>query len=52
MVCEEVGCHFFDAGGVITSSNVDGVHLDLEQHLALGNAVAEAVKPLLLKNVF
>ena len=46
-VCEEVGCHFFDAGGVITSSNVDGVHLDLEQHLALGNAVAEVVKPLL-----
>ncbi len=30
LVCEEVRCHFFDAGGVITSSNVDGVHLDLE----------------------
>lgn len=51
MVCEEVGCHFFDAGGVITSSNIDGVHLDLEQHLILGNAVAEVVKPLLSKNV-
>ena len=50
-VCEEVACHFFDAGDVITSSNVDGVHLDLEQHLALGNAVAEVVKPLLLKHV-
>ena len=50
-VCEEVACHFFDAGGVITSSNVDGVHLDLEQHLALGNAVAEIVKSLLLENV-
>ncbi len=49
--CEEVGCHFFDAGGVITSSNVDGVHLDLEQHLALGDAVAKVVEPLLLKTV-
>lgn len=49
-VCEEADCHFFDAGSVITSSNVDGVHLDLEQHLVLGNAVAEIVIPLLLKN--
>ena len=51
LVCEEVGCHFFDAGGVITSSNVDGVHLDLEQHLALGRALADVVKPLLLNNM-
>jgi lysophospholipase L1-like esterase len=50
-VCEEVGCHFFDAGSVITSSNVDGVHLDLEQHLVLGSAMAGVVKPLLLKDV-
>jgi lysophospholipase L1-like esterase len=50
LVCEEVGCHFFDAGSVIASSQVDGVHLDLEQHLILGNAVAEVVKPLILKN--
>lgn len=46
-VCEETDCHFFDAGSVTTSSNVDGVHLDLEQHLALGDAVAEVVRPLL-----
>ncbi len=51
MVCEEVGCHFFDAGGVVASSKVDGVHLDLEQHWALGNAVAQVVKPLLFRNV-
>lgn len=50
LVCEEIGCHFFDAGSVITSSNVDGVHLDLEQHLVFGKAVAEFVKPLLSKN--
>lgn len=46
-VCEEVCCHYFDAGSVITSSSVDGVHLDPEQHHTLGNAVAEVVKPLL-----
>lgn len=48
-VCDEIGCHFFDAGGVITSSNVDGVHLDLEQHLALGNALSRVVEQLLAK---
>lgn len=46
-VCAELGCHFFDADGVVVSSSVDGVHLDLEQHLVLGDAVAEVVKPLL-----
>ncbi len=49
-VCEEINCNFFDAGSVITSSNVDGVHLDLEQHLALGNAMSRVVEPLLMKN--
>jgi lysophospholipase L1-like esterase len=46
-VCEEAGCHFFDAGSVTPSSEVDGVHLDLAQHAALGKALADAVKPLL-----
>lgn len=50
-VCEEIECHFFDAGSVITSSSVDGVHLDLEQHLTLGNAVSRVVEPLLSKDV-
>jgi lysophospholipase L1-like esterase len=51
MVCEEVDCRFFDAGSVITSCSADGVHLDLEQHLALGNALSQIVKPLLAKDV-
>lgn len=50
-VCEEVGCNFFDAGSVITSSKVDGVHLDLEQHLVLGSALSRVVEPLLTKNI-
>jgi lysophospholipase L1-like esterase len=46
-VCEEASCHFFDAGSVITSSKVDGVHLDAEQHLVLGNELSKVVRPLL-----
>jgi len=47
LACQEMDCHFFDAGTVVTSSQVDGVHLDLEQHLILGKALAEVVERLL-----
>jgi lysophospholipase L1-like esterase len=50
-VCEEAGCHFFDAGSVIASSKVDGVHLDAEQHLALGNELSRVVQPLMAEDV-
>lgn len=46
-VCTEIDCHFFDAGSVVTSSAIDGVHLDLEQHYTLGKAVALTVESLL-----
>lgn len=46
-VCRETDCHFFDSGTVVTSSIVDGVHLDAGQHTALGKALAAAVAPLL-----
>lgn len=46
-LCAELGCPFFDAGSVVGSSEIDGVHLDLAQHLTLGKAVAEVVRPLL-----
>ncbi|MEX2162643.1 MAG: SGNH/GDSL hydrolase family protein [Sulfuricaulis sp.] len=42
-VARERGCGFFDAGIVITTSSVDGVHLDAEQHGILGHALAETV---------
>jgi len=50
-VCEEIACHFFDAGSVITSSKVDGVHLDADQHLTLGTSLARFVEPLLPKDL-
>ena len=42
-----LGCPFFDAGTVTSASRVDGVHLDADQHLALGEALVEVVGPLL-----
>jgi lysophospholipase L1-like esterase len=49
-VCSEHGCAFFDAGTVTNSSNVDGVHLDADQHTILGLAIAETVETVLAKN--
>ena len=46
-VASEEGCRFFDAGAVTTSSVVDGVHLDADQHAALARALADTVEPLL-----
>lgn len=43
----ELGCHFFDAGRVTPASPRDGVHLDADQHLRLGRALADFVAPLL-----
>lgn len=42
-----LGCQFFDAGSVTPASRVDGIHLDADQHLLLGKAMASVVAPLL-----
>ena len=46
-VAADNGCPFFDAGGITATSRVDGVHLDEDQHLALGKALAVRVGELL-----
>jgi lysophospholipase L1-like esterase len=46
-VCSDLGCLFFDAARVTPSSRVDGIHLDLDQHLALGEALVDVVAPIL-----
>lgn len=48
-VASEIQCPFFDAGSVVNSSEVDGIHLDEEDHQVLGGALAEAVFPLINK---
>ena len=50
-VCAEIGCDFLDAGMVTISSNVDGVHLDINQHAKLGLAIAKAAEAILSKNM-
>jgi lysophospholipase L1-like esterase len=35
------GCHFLDAGKIISSSPVDGIHFDAREHAKLGTAVAD-----------
>jgi lysophospholipase L1-like esterase len=46
-MASDLQCAFFDAETVTTASVIDGVHLDLDQHSKLGNALAEVVLPLL-----
>jgi lysophospholipase L1-like esterase len=46
-VAATLECHFFDARSVTTASRVDGIHLDAEQHVALGEAMAGVVRPLI-----
>ena len=45
-VCATLDCPCFDAGTVTSSSRVDGVHLDADQHAVLGKALANVVTPL------
>jgi len=47
-VADAKGCTFFDAGTVIETSAVDGVHLDAAAHRALAEAVAPVVRALLV----
>jgi lysophospholipase L1-like esterase len=45
-VAATAGCFYFDAGRVTSASEADGIHLDEEQHLALGKALAQFVATL------
>ncbi len=45
-VAEEHRCAFLDAGQVIVSSDLDGVHFEADQHSRLGRAVAGKVKEI------
>ena len=46
-VSSDLCCHFFDASSVTSSSRVDGIHLDVDQHLALGCALVDTIAPIL-----
>jgi hypothetical protein len=46
LVAEECGCALLDASEVIVSSDLDGIHFDLDEHRKLGEAVAARVKQM------
>ena len=46
-IADEYGCEFLDASEVVTSSNIDGIHLELSEHQKLGKRVATLVKRIL-----
>jgi len=46
-VANEMGCAFLDAGSVIVSSPLDGIHFEASEHQKLGQAVARKAKELL-----
>jgi lysophospholipase L1-like esterase len=46
-VADARSCAFLDAGAHITSSDVDGIHLEADQHERLGRVVAERARELL-----
>ena len=43
---QEAGAAFLDTSEVIVSSDVDGIHFDIEEHRKLGESVAAVVKTL------
>lgn len=46
-VASDLGCHFFDAAEVTSTSTVDGVHLDRDQHQLLGLEIARHLSTIL-----
>jgi lysophospholipase L1-like esterase len=45
-VAQEIGCALLDTADVIVSSDIDGIHLDIDEHRKLGEAVAARVRQL------
>lgn len=46
-VAEEYGCALLDASHFVSTSDVDGIHLEADAHQALGEAIAGRIKHLL-----
>ena len=46
-IAKEMDCFCFDAGSITSSSQIDGVHLDQNQHQRLGLAISKIVSKTL-----
>lgn len=49
-IARQTQCYFCDAAAITPTSDVDGVHLDKDQHLRLGAALAGLAAPLLSRH--
>jgi lysophospholipase L1-like esterase len=45
-VAREKGCEYLDTSKVIVSSDLDGIHFEVDEHRKLGQAVAALVKKI------
>jgi len=46
-VATECGCEFLDTSKIIVSSDIDGIHFEVQEHKKLGHAVARMVRKIL-----
>ncbi|WP_037028275.1 SGNH/GDSL hydrolase family protein [Psychromonas aquimarina] len=46
---QELGCEFFDAGSVVTSSPIDGIHWEADQHRKMADKISIKLKEMLIK---
>ncbi len=43
-ITEKYGCHYLNAGHFVTSSSIDGYHLDPEAHMTLAREINKMIK--------
>ncbi len=46
-VAREYNLEFLDASDIVKASEIDGIHLDMDQHIKLGHSMAEKVLEIL-----
>lgn len=42
-VAKEFSCEFLDSSKIVTASNIDGIHLEADEHVKLGHKIFEIV---------
>jgi lysophospholipase L1-like esterase len=46
-VAEEYNIHFLDTSEVVITSDLDGIHLDVDEHVKLGHVMADIVRKIM-----
>ena len=46
-VAEEYNIHFLDTSEVVITSELDGIHLDVDEHIKLGHVMADIVRKIM-----